>query len=494
MTKSKFSLRNMSLAARIAAPTLLATAAMFCVACAVMGGKSWALWGIVAGGAAASVVYALVHWIVVLPLRQATQLARQFGAGDLTVGLASSRRDEIGQLIRAVDSISHGVANAIWEVRRGTSTVATVAAEMAASNMDLSARTESQAQALQETAASIDELTATVRQNADNAAEANELAVFASEIAVKGGNEVSRVVETMGSITASARKISEIIGVIDGIAFQTNILALNAAVEAARAGEQGRGFAVVAAEVRSLAQRSAEAAKEIKTLINESVGAVDAGGKLVEHAGDTIGKVVENVQRLTQIMGSISHASREQSSGIGLVSQAVSQMDHVTQQNAAMVEQAAAAASSLKAQSDELSSAVSVFTLKATSPGTADEAIVMVQRTVDSLAKHGRDATFSEVNSKLGCFRDRDLYVTIYDVKGRNMAHGTNPMQAGKQMIDAKDVEGRPFVRERIELIKREGKGWQDYKFLNPITKLVEPKMMYVEGFEDLVVGCGVYK
>ena len=494
MHKANWSLRNVNVGVKLVAPSFAAAAAIFGTLGLIFGGTALAAWSIAGALVLAAVLNLLLHRVVISPLRRATQLAQELGAGNLTAHLEMNRRDEVGQLIRAIDGITHGVANAIWEVRQGTSTVATVAAEIAAGNMDLSERTESQANSLQQTAASIEQLTAAVKQNADSAAQANELAMLASEIAVKGGGEVSQVVATMGSITASARRISDIIGVIDGIAFQTNILALNAAVEAARAGEQGRGFAVVAAEVRSLAQRSAGAAKEIKALISASVGEVEAGGKLVAGAGETIDKVVASVQRLTHIMGTISHASREQSSGIGLVNQAITQMDHVTQQNAAMVEQAAAAAGSLKAQSDELSKTVSVFTLKSTSPGSADEAIAMVKKTIDNLAKYGRDATFSEVNSKLGCFRDRDLYVTIYDVNGRNVAHGTNPQQAGKNMIDAKDVEGRPFVSERIDMIKSQGKGWQDYKFLNPVTKRVEPKVMYVEGFEDLVVGCGVYK
>jgi methyl-accepting chemotaxis protein len=250
-------------------------------------------------------------------------------------------------------------------VRRGTETITVASGEIASGNADLSSRTESQAGSLEETASSMEELTSTVRQNADNARQANQLVVNASEVAVKGGAVVGQVVSTMGSIKDSSRKIVDIIGVIDGIAFQTNILALNAAVEAARAGEQGRGFAVVASEVRNLAQRSAAAAKEIKGLIGDSVEKVDAGSKLVDNAGATMEEIVTSVKRVADIMAEITSASQEQSSGIEQINQAVSQMDEMTQQNAALVEQAAAAAQSMQDQAVELSRAVSIFKLDA---------------------------------------------------------------------------------------------------------------------------------
>jgi methyl-accepting chemotaxis protein len=252
----------------------------------------------------------------------------------------------------------------VRQVRSGTDTIATASNEIAAGNLDLSSRTEQQASSLEETAASIEELTGTVKQNADNARQANGLATSASEVAGKGGAVVAQVVDTMGSINESAKKIVDIIGVIDGIAFQTNILALNAAVEAARAGEQGRGFAVVAAEVRNLAQRSAGAAKEIKTLINDSVEKVDAGAKLVDQAGATMQEIVESVKRVTDIMGEITAATQEQTSGIDQINQAITQMDHVTQQNASLVEEAAAASESMQEQAANLAQVVSVFTLE----------------------------------------------------------------------------------------------------------------------------------
>jgi methyl-accepting chemotaxis protein len=250
-------------------------------------------------------------------------------------------------------------------VRSGTETIATASTEIASGNLDLSSRTEQQASALEETASSMEELTSTVKQNADNARQANQLAQSASEVALRGGAVVADVVRTMGSINASAGKIVDIIGVIDGIAFQTNILALNAAVEAARAGEQGRGFAVVASEVRSLAQRSASAAKEIKALIGDSVDKVGEGSRLVNQAGATMDDIVTSVKRVTDIMGEITMASREQEAGIEQINQAISEMDAVTQQNAALVEEAAAAAQSLQDQSGKLAEVVGVFRLDA---------------------------------------------------------------------------------------------------------------------------------
>ena len=310
---------------------------------------------------------AICIWLlraIALPLREAVNIARSVAAGDLTRRIEARRGDETGQLLQALADMNRSLTRIVSEVRGGTETIATASSQIASGNMDLSARTETQASSLEETAASMEELTSTVRQNADSAVEANQLALSASEVALKGGAVVSQVVETMGSINDSAKKIVDIIGVIDSIAFQTNILALNAAVEAARAGEQGKGFAVVAGEVRHLAQRSAAAARQIKELIDDSVEKVEVGARLVDQAGATMNDIVDSVRRVTDIMGEISIASKEQTDGIQQVNQAISQMDAVTQQNAALVEEAAAAAGSLREQATHLSDVVSVFKLR----------------------------------------------------------------------------------------------------------------------------------
>jgi len=302
---------------------------------------------------------------VIGPVQEAVALAQSITNGDLTRKLTSNGKDELGQLLGHLHTMQTKLAELVSHVRQGSESVATASAEIAQGNQDLSSRTESQASALEQTAASMEELSSTVKQNADNARQANQLAMSASTVAVQGGEVVAQVVDTMKGINASSRKIADIISVIDGIAFQTNILALNAAVEAARAGEQGRGFAVVASEVRSLAGRSAEAAKEIKTLIDDSVSRVEQGTTLVDQAGSTMTEVVSSIRRVTDIMGEISAASNEQSQGVSQVGEAVTQMDQVTQQNAALVEEMAAAASSLKAQAQELVQTVAVFKLGA---------------------------------------------------------------------------------------------------------------------------------
>ncbi|BDT57929.1 methyl-accepting chemotaxis protein [Massilia varians] len=309
-------------------------------------------------------------WVISRSLRKqlggepayTAQIAASIAHGDLAVAIETEESDR-GSLLVEMKEMRNSLVGIVQQVRRGTETIGTASREIAAGNIDLSSRTELQASSLEKTASAMEELTSTVKQNADNARQANALAATASDVARKGGEVVSQVVGTMGEINSSASKISDIIGVIDGIAFQTNILALNAAVEAARAGEQGRGFAVVASEVRNLAQRSAAAAKEIKTLIGDSVEKVERGSKLVGQAGVTMDEVVTSVKRVTDIMSEIANASAEQSAGIEQVNLSIIEMDSMTQQNAALVEEAAAAAQSLQDQASELARVVSIFKL-----------------------------------------------------------------------------------------------------------------------------------
>jgi len=320
------------------------------------------MWGL---GGVALLLSMLAAWAITRsitrPLARALDVANTVAAGDLTSRIEVTTHDETGQLLQALKTMNENLARTVGTVRVGTDTIAVAAAEVAAGSHDLSIRTEQQAAALEEAASSMEQLTATVRQNADNARQANVMAGLASTVASRGGDVIAQVVGTMDGINASSNKITDIIGVIDSIAFQTNILALNAAVEAARAGEQGRGFAVVAGEVRNLAQRSAAAAREIKGLIQDSSGKVAEGGKLVAQAGQTMREIVDSVRSVTDIMTGISAASLEQTAGIEQINQAVTQMDEGTQQNAALVEEAAAAATSMREQATLLAQAVAVF-------------------------------------------------------------------------------------------------------------------------------------
>ncbi|MCI1003634.1 methyl-accepting chemotaxis protein [Herbaspirillum sp. C7C8] len=328
-------------------------------------------------------------WItrsITRPVRHAVEVAQQVACGNLASPIEPGKSDEIGQLLEALRQMNGSLTDIVGELRHGAETIATASSEIAGGNLDLSARTEQQAGSLEETAAAMEELTSTVRQNADNARAANELAAEASAVASRSGAVVQQVVATMAGISLASRRIVDIIGVIDGIAFQTNILALNAAVEAARAGEQGRGFAVVASEVRSLAQRSAGAAKEIKALIDDSVTQVDAGARLVEQAGSTMEEVVGSVRRVSHIVGEISEATQEQRTGIEQVNQAITHMDETTQQNAALVEQVAAAAQSLQDQSQRLRELVGVFRLSGAQPQAAAQAATQAATQATELA------------------------------------------------------------------------------------------------------------
>ena len=325
----------------------------------------FAMRALLAAVVAAIAVGAFLSWSITrsitVPIGRAVAVARTVAAGDLTSVIEAGARDETGQLLDALKTMNDSLVDIVTQVRAGTETIATASAQISSGNLDLSSRTEQQASSLEETASSMEELTSTVNQNADNARQANQLAVSASEVAIAGGAVMAQVVDTMGSIHGSADKIVDIIAVIDGIAFQTNILALNAAVEAARAGEQGKGFAVVANEVRNLAQRSTVAAKEIKALIGDSVEKVELGTKLVDKAGATMQAIVASIRSVTDIMGEITAASQEQATGIEQINQAIAQMDEATQQNASLVEEAAAASHALQDQADSLSKAVSVF-------------------------------------------------------------------------------------------------------------------------------------
>ncbi|MDM5180345.1 methyl-accepting chemotaxis protein [Massilia sp. DJPM01] len=354
-----------SITALAASQKRLAEAASAAVEESIAGARTMMLWQ----GALGLLIGVLAGWwitrSITLPINDAVRVARTVAAGDLSARIAPGSSSETGQLLHALGDMNAGLRDIVSQVRSGTDAIATASSQIASGNLDLSARTEQQASSLEETASSMEQLTSTVKQNADNARQANQLAISASHVAVQGGSVVAQVVDTMGSINESSRKIVDIISVIESIAFQTNILALNAAVEAARAGEQGRGFAVVASEVRNLAQRSAAAAKEIKMLIDDSVDKVAQGSELVDRAGSTMQAIVTSIKSVADMMGEITAASVEQTAGIEQINRAITQMDEVTQQNAALVEEAAAAAGALQDQAGTLAGVVSVFKLPA---------------------------------------------------------------------------------------------------------------------------------
>jgi methyl-accepting chemotaxis protein len=491
---------NLSLRARLTMVfglVLLLLAGMTAAAAANTQGSTKNI--VIACGIIALVIGIVSAWRVTLgitaPLHEALAVAKRITSGDLTATIEVTSTGEIGELMQALRAMSERMFSIVSDVRTRTTTVAGTSTQINRDNTALSSRTEAQAGSLEETAASIEQLTSTVRQNADNAQQANRLVVSASDLAVKGGHVVGQVVSTMGSIKDSSRKIVDIIGVIDGIAFQTNILALNAAVEAARAGEQGRGFAVVAAEVRTLAQRSAGAAREIKTLIGDSVEKVDAGGTLVDDAGKTMNEIVDSVKHVATIIKEISDASREQSAGIELVNNAITHIDGMTQQNARLVEDAMKTAANLNQQAVALLGAVSWFNLGAREYGNEEEAIAMVRGGVAFVRAHGKEAAITEINKfGEGKFIDRDLYLSIYDMNCQVVAHGNNPRLVGMDAQQTRDTDGKLIIKEMLSIARSKGAGWVDYKWPHPITNENTLKNSYFEKCGDVIIVCGVYK
>ena len=452
------------------------------------------------GGLSAIAIGAVSAWwlsnSVLDPLRRALAAAEQITQGDLTADFDTRADDELGKLMLAFKRLRDVIFKVVSEVRTGTTTVAGTASQLNRDNSALADRTRNQADSLQNTAASMQQITATVKQNADNAEQANRLVTSASDHAVKGNAVVGQVVETMGSIKDSSRKIVDIIGVIDSIAFQTNILALNAAVEAARAGEQGRGFAVVAAEVRTLAKRSANAAKEIKSLIVDSVEKVDSGSQLVDAAGKTMDEIMSSVQRVADIMRTISSESHDQSTGVQSVNKAIGQIDEMIKRNAMLVKETTKTATSVNEYAVSLLRSVEKFNLGTREYGNESEAVAMVQRGAAFLQAHGKQAFFDEVN-KLGKgqFIDRDLYLLGVSMSdGVFRAHGNNPRVLGAVGRQSKDVDGRFFIVEMIDLAKNVGNGWVDYKWNHPVTNEIAVKSSYVERVGDVLIACGIYK
>jgi methyl-accepting chemotaxis protein len=426
-------------------------------------------------------------------LRRLSAEAQRIASGDLSIRARVARGDhtDAAAMWGSMTRMAESLAAIVGQVRSGADTILAGSQELSTGCASLSQRTEQQASALQQTASGMEQLSTTVRSNADSCRRANELARETSQAAEHAAASMRRATDTIGRLDAGSKRVAEIIGVIDGIAFQTNILALNAAVEAARAGEQGRGFSVVAAEVRGLAQRAAQAAKEIKALIEESVSGVGEGSRHVQEAAQTIDRAMARVGEVAKVIEKIAGASAEQSTGLEEVKRAVQQIDGVTQQNAALVEQTAAAALSFQKSAGALSEAVSAFKLDRMD--AREQAMALVRRGVEHLRRHGPQAAFAAFNEPGGGFVEGDFYLIAFGLDCVIHAHGANKAFVGQNHSAQKDVDGRPMAAETVRVARERGSGWVDYRWTNPKVGRVQRKSTYGELAGDYVVACGIY-
>ncbi|MDR7092374.1 methyl-accepting chemotaxis protein [Hydrogenophaga laconesensis] len=422
--------------------------------------------------------------------RQLLAVMEQTVSGNLQSSIRLTGRDELAELARLLDRTIGNLSSMVAEVRSNSALVAHAGKSLATGNRDLADRTEQQAANLEQTAASVHELSSAVQQNARTAGESDQQAAQVRDVAESGAKFMGQAVESVEGIQKSAQQMNEIIGVIDSIAFQTNILALNAAVEAARAGEQGRGFAVVAAEVRTLAQRSSASAREIRELIEASRSQVEAGVAQIRTAGSSIGQIVNGVRGVAANMSLISASSAEQSTGLNEISSAVTQLDQITQRNAQMVERAVTQANQLEQRAAHLSKAVSSFMLQ---QGTAEEAMQLVSRAMARRRQGSREAFAREITEPSNGFHDRDMYVFALDGTGVYRAFGGKPEKVGSRVQDIPGVDGQALLNA-IVAQGEVGEGWVEYDIANPVTGAIQAKMSYVVKIDDLYVGCGVYK
>ncbi len=454
--------------------------------------------GLAVGTLAIALTLAAGAWLqrgMVRGLRPATAAVTGIGSGRLDTAIDVAAGGELRPLMQGLLEVREHLFAIVSQVRTGTANVALNAMQVQRDNQALAGRTETQAESLQETAASMEQLTAAVRHTAANAQEAHALMRAASARAEQGGEMMRGVVETMDSIRASSHDIRDIIGVIDGIAFQTNILALNAAVEAARAGEQGRGFAVVAGEVRTLAQRCAEAARQIKALIGASVQQVEGGGGRVDEAGRAMAEIVAAVRQVAALIGEISAASQEQSSGIDIVNQAVARIDGTTQENAALVKAGERTVGALQERAASLWTALEIFQLGAREHASAQEAVALIDGGCSFLRAYGRTALLDEINKlDFGCFIHRDLYLMALRIEdGMFLAHGNNPGRVGTGP-NVRDLQGKYFTREMARVARERGEGWVDYQWSHPVTGAVSTKSVYLRRAGDLAIYCSIHK
>jgi methyl-accepting chemotaxis protein len=415
--------------------------------------------------------------MIVRPLKNAIAAAGLIAGGDLTANIDVTSKDETGQLLAALKRMNESLQKIVSDVRASAEALSSASEEVSATAQSMSQASSEQAASVEETSASVEQMTASVTQNTENAKVTDGMAVQAAKQAGEGGTAVEQTVEAM-------KQIAKRINIIDDIAYQTNLLALNAAIEAARAGEHGKGFAVVAGEVRKLAERSQLAAHEIGEMAGGSVAVAEKAGKL-------LAEMVPAIQKTSSLVQEIAAASEEQSSSVGQVNTSMTQLNQITQQNASSSEELAATAEEMSGQAENLQQLVGFFKVEHAS---AKEAEAMVKRGVAFIKANGKDKGYAEITSKQSRFKDRDLYLVVYGLDGKVLAHGANEQLVGRNLIDAKDVDGKQFVRERAEMGKANASFWQDYKYTNPMTKKIEAKQMYCERLDDIIVSGGIYK
>ena len=453
------------------------------------------LW--ITAGLSALTVLALVYFMLsfnisfLQDLRQVLRFMEETASGNLRHKVQILGKDELSDMSHAMDVMVNNISVMVASVRSNSALVANSGDVLVTGNEALSSRTEQQAANLEETSASVQELSSTVQGNASTAQQSDQAAQGVREVAEQGARGMADAIASVEAIEASTKRMDEIVGVIDGLAFQTNILALNAAVEAARAGESGRGFAVVAAEVRSLAQRSAASAKEIRELIGTSSAQVASGVSQIRAAGQNITRIVDGVRSVAANMSQISTSSAEQSNSLAEITTAIRQLDEITQQNAAMVEQAVSQATALQERASVLANAVSVFKLQ---QGSADEARALVERALQLRRSAGsRDAFVRGVTPKESGLFDRDMYVFVLDRGGQYLAFGGNPAKVGTRVQDVAGIDGNALMASIVEQAST-APGWVEYDIVNPLNGKVQTKMSYVVQVDDVYVGCGVYK
>ncbi len=451
----------------------------------------WA--GPLAGGVGLLVLLYLMlafYFSFVADLRRVMHFMDETAAGNLRVQLKIRGHDEIADMSESMKTMVASLSAMVASIRSNSALVAHAGQSLATSNRELSDRTEQQAANLEETAASVEQLSTTVQGNAVTMQQSSRQADGVRDVAEHGAQTMAQAMKSVEAVQGTAQRMNEIIGVIDGLAFQTNILALNAAVEAARAGEAGRGFAVVASEVRSLAQRSAESAKEIRALISTSSEQVQTSVGQIRAAGGDIGNIVNGIRSVAGDMSQIAASSSEQSATLAEVSSAIRQLDEITQRNAQMVEHAVTQAVKLEQRASTLSQAVEAFRLQ---QGTADEALVMVQRAIAYRQQVGRDSFLRGLTEPQQGFHDRDMYVFALDANGAYVAFGGNPAKVGTRVQDIPGIDGQGLLDAIVTQASREP-GWVEYDITNPATGAVQTKMSYVQQVDDVFVGCGVYK